>query len=200
MSPLERGLQRSLRRTQEKEIKLGPARLHLDDLREVYEALREFDETAAAAEKYSLHPPGTVSLLAGDAKAATFDDLKDATPEELDHVMMSSLRNGKFFVISLSPHLAVIKVAAGDGGAVDLAEDMAKHINARKSWRHTWTLNGFFLWPSVVGLSFYTALLALYLAQAGPPTASGVLSFVLPILTFALWDASTHSWPRSTDQ
>jgi hypothetical protein len=68
-------------------ISLGPALFRLDDVRDLYEGLREFSE-GYDAEPASEEGP-TIELRAGDnAIAEEIEDLREATPSELREVSL----------------------------------------------------------------------------------------------------------------
>src|SRR5688572_23571015 len=123
MSPLQRRIRR---RAVRHSIKLGPARLYLDDIDDICTSLREH-----AAEVHDEFEAPLV-IQAGDAVADETDDLRQATKEELDSILLY-LPGDSPISVSFGRIRAQIEVEAADLKARALAEDIQSFILGRRS-------------------------------------------------------------------
>ncbi|QFY09587.1 hypothetical protein GBF35_25660 [Nonomuraea phyllanthi] len=120
--------------------KLGPARLCLDDIRDLLDAVKEFQggrskkENDSSGTEVANDPSenmSSVKLLAGNAVAESVEDLKEATPEELRHVSISSRE--PLMEIDLWHTSAEITVDTQDVAARAFADSVASFIGERKA-------------------------------------------------------------------
>lgn len=119
--------------------RLGPAKLCLDDVRDLLDAVKVFQEDSTKKEKgapavQAANEPSEesrpVTLLAGNAVAESVDDLKEATPEELGHISIVS-REPRI-EIDLWHAWAEVTVDTQDVTSRAFADSVAKYIKERR--------------------------------------------------------------------
>ncbi|WP_444949638.1 hypothetical protein [Micromonospora ureilytica] len=185
MSPLQREIRR---RPADVELKLGPARLYLDDIRDIYDLLKSFAEKLATKNPDALPPD--VSLTAGEATAASIDDLKDATSKELRDIHMSLFSRETRVWISLSPISSRASVNADDTEGRALVEDIAYFINKRRSSATAGLFAHPFLYFCSLMLSGAIATLSwqVPLARESGPVARVAVYVALGLALGAIWE------------
>lgn len=110
--------------------RLGPSRLYLDDVQLIYESLvRAACERVSNDEGIEAAP---VVITAGDSVAESGpDDLRDATPRELQDVQLSLAR--PLVSITLSRQWAGATAQASDNEGMKVARGIQAYINKRKT-------------------------------------------------------------------
>lgn len=129
-------------------MNLGPARLYLDDIEAITASLETFVKERRAAEATEAKDtiskakepdsPDDVSieLFAADAKADSIEDLRDATPEELNHLTIFC--EDPTISIDLWHIQAEVLTDRSNPEARALADDIAAFVKCRRSWSASW--------------------------------------------------------------
>ncbi|MCO1616736.1 hypothetical protein M8C11_18650 [Micromonospora sp. CPM1] len=173
MSPLRRNVRRG--RTEHTLI-LGPARLYLDDLEEIW---REVSALKAPENDPLRDWQGNLTIRAGDAEADSIDDLSKASRSELDDVSLLNFKSGKPVTVRLSRRQAYVSVDSTDAEGVKLAEDIKSYIDKRRSAAVSFIAHPHYTWLGVIGS---LAMLILTLMSLPQPVAMSIfmlLGFVV---------------------
>lgn len=146
MSPLKRNIRRG--RT-EHTVTLGPARLYLDDLEELWTAVQSLK-----ADKGGPLPDWECNLQirAGDAQADEIEDLAKASPKELRQVVLSNFRSGNPIRVRLGRASAYVAVESDDAEAVKLADEIKHYVDQRRRLSVGFMAHPEYTWIGLFGL------------------------------------------------
>jgi hypothetical protein len=137
-------------------VRIGPARLYLDEVRDIRNALLEFGQKLATNENNDSEAAGPiVELSAATATADEIEDLKDATRKELNHITLAL--SAPRIRIDLWREYAEIIAESDTAEVRRFVEIIADFIARYRSWRA-------FLRPAVGFFAFPAILFALYVA------------------------------------
>jgi len=155
VSPLNRNLHRY---RGDYEVVLGSARLYLDDLEVIRKGMQDAADKRASETEGAHYTSDLyrVRINAGDASATDLDDLRDASPEELKHILLSLIEP------RISVHVGnagIVRCDNDDSDARLVADDIGAFVNDKSSWR--WRLSRLSLW------SILTAVFAVVLVVTG---------------------------------
>ncbi|MEV1173567.1 hypothetical protein [Nonomuraea sp. NPDC049784] len=181
--------------------KLGPAQLCLDDVRDLLDAVKEFQGDIAKEEKDPSEReasndlsenPHSVKLLAGNAVAETVEDLKEATPEELRHVSIST-REPRI-EIDLWHTSAEITVDTQDVAARAFADSIASFISERKASLLTFAFRpiDWLIIPLMLSYGIFV-----YFFDPGKSPSLSVIGILL-IITAIIGPGSRIYWVRKS--
>jgi len=113
-------------------IALGPARFFLDDVRDIHDALSEFARKYAGGAGPDVHP-GNIEIRALTATAEDFEDLKEATRDELKHI--SLILSAPKVRVDLWSHNAEFIAESENPITASFALSIKSFVATRHSWR-----------------------------------------------------------------
>jgi hypothetical protein len=158
--------------------RLGPARIYLDDVELIYEALLAVADKKTEGSQDN--KAASIIITAGDARADLPDDLRDARPEELQKVRIAI--KDPAVSVDLFRRYAVVSAISSESGAKELAAGIRNSVNRRRSF---WAV--YYFWGSAEITVFSLSLiLATLIITAAITLATAYALFSLAVIAAAL--------------